>query len=730
MHRRASVRGAWTRGWFGAALAVAIVPVAADANAEVREHARVPIAMSPALARGRIDVVRLAIEGIPVRGAFDVVHVDHGGHARTIASRRPRQAPELAPADARIDAHEATRRALATLPAATSTTTPESPPVLVYRVVLDTPVLAWEVQLRFSSRPEPTRKTLWISATSGVVIDERENVFASRARVFAENPSSTPDPIEVTLTDIDAIGPGVPLAGPRVHSLNCVTTAPAEVMPWHDDGDCWAVARTFSDADGNYFVPIPDPIDPASGTDGDDLFAELSMYAHAERFMNVLADRGIPAYRCELSTMLANFRTLPEDSADDPEPLNNAYYTDQCDPTKGATMLFGQGTEVDFAFDADVIYHELGHGLVAQLSAEGLGGSRTRPDGVVVDATAINEAIADYVSVMFQGDPQLAEYIGRFWVSQTSPYIRTATNGKRCPDDTIGQGHNDGEPLMAALWSTRVVVGESLDAVVLGSLARLPNDAVLEEMAAALLAVADEAVVAGEMDAEHRGLLERELDARGLIDCPRVITEPDDVTSGRTMYLKKVSASVEPFWPGPMQLRYRVPDDAHELIVEFDLDARGSDDPPEAAILLKRAATPIAFTYDLVARDDAGDPTGASGKIRELTLVGGDWDRRIDAVRVADDAHRVTIGGLQPGEVVHLALVATAAVDATATKVHVVDEFEDDASTSDDEGTQDEAREDLHGTAATASCGCTEGRRAGAPALLVLVFGFARRRRR
>lgn len=706
-----------------------MVPVAAGANAEVREQARVPIAMSPALARGRVEIVRFAIEGIPVRGGFEVVHVDHSGRARTIASRRPRQPAELAPADARIDADQASRRATATLPG-TAATTPESPPVLVYRVVLDTPLLAWEVQLPFSSRPEPTRKTLWISATSGEVIDERENVFASRARVFAENPSSTPDPIEVTLTDIDATGPGVPLAGPRVQSFNCVTTAPAEVMPWHDEGDCWAVARTFSDADGDYFVPIPDPIDPASGTDGDDLYAELSMYVHAERFRNVLAARGIPEYRCELSTMLANFRTLPDDGSDEPEPLNNAYYTDQCDPTKGATMLFGQGSDVDFAFDSDVIYHELGHGLVAQLSAEGLGGSRTRPDGVVVDATAINEAIADYVSVMFQGNPELAEYVGRFWVSQTSPYIRTATNGKRCPDDTIGQGHNDGEPLMAALWATRVVVGEALDPIVLGSLARLPNDAVLEEAAAALLELADEAVAAGEITAEHRTLLERELDARGLLDCPRVITDPDDVTSGRTMYLKKVSTAVEPFWPGPMQLRYRVPDDAHELVVEFDLDPRGSDDQPEAAVLLKRGATPIAFTYDLVARDDAGDPTGASGKIRELTLVGGDWDRRIEAVRIADDAHRVVIGGLQPGEVVHLGLVATAEVDATATKVRVVDDFEDDDSTSDDAGMDDEAREDVHGTAATASCGCTEARPTAMRALLVLALaGLGRRRR-
>jgi hypothetical protein len=676
--------------------------------------------MSSSLARGRLDVVRFAIAGIPLRGAFEVQHTDASGRTRIVASRRPSAAPELSATDARIDAAEATRLAIAAELPAASATEPEAPPELVYRVLQGTPVLAWEVQMPFSSRPEPTRKTLWISANSGEVIDERENVFASRARVFAENPSSTPEPIEVSLTDIDATGPGVPLVGPRVQSFNCVMTAPAEVMPWHDDGDCWAVSRTFSDANGDYFVPIPDPIDPASGTDGNDLFAELSMYAHAERFMNVLADRGIPDYRCDLSTMLANVRTLPEDEDDEYDPLNNAYYTDQCDPTKGATMLFGQGSEVDFAFDADVIYHELGHGLVAHLSAEGIGGARTRPDGLVVDATAINEAIADYVSVMFQNDPDLAEYVGRFWVSQTSPYIRTATNGKRCPDDTIGQGHNDGEPLMAALWGTRVVVGESLDPIVLASLARLVNDATLEEAAAALLEVAGEAVEAGEMDPQHHALLYRELDARGLIDCPRVITDADEVTDGRTMYLKKTSTAVEPFWPGPMQLRWQVPEGAHEVVVAFDLDPRGTSDQPEAAILVKRGSSPIAFTYDLVARDDAGDPTGESSKIRELTLVGGDWDRQVPAVRIADDDHTVVIGGLQPGEVVHLALVATAPVDATATQVRVVTDADEDGEGSSDGGDTSDVREDVHATSSTASCACTPDR--GADPLLVVVL--------
>ena len=725
-------------------LSAATTQVAADASALAgeREAGRVPVAMSTTLARGRIEVRTFAIEGIPLRGAFEVLHIDAQGHTRPLVVRRPMRPVESASRTMAaglgvlpIDAAMAAQRALALAPDPTRDADTEGPPILVYRLILGTPVLAWEVQLEFSSTPEPTRKTLWLSASTGVLLDERENVFSSRARVFAENPSSTPEPIEIELTDIDARGPGVPLIGPRVQSFNCVTTPPFEIQPWHDEGDCWAVARTFSGAAGDYFVPLPDPIDPASGTFGDDLYAELSMYVHGERFLNVLAERGITQYRCDLSTMLANFRTLPEAGDEAIVALNNAYYTDQCDPEKGPTMLFGQGTDVDFAFDSDVIYHELGHGVVALLTPDGLGGARPRPDGLVVDATAINEAMADYVSVMFQNDPYLAEYVGRFWSSQSTPYIRSATNTKRCPDDTVGLAHHDGEPLMAALWATRVEVGVGLDAIVLASLARLASDATLEEAAAAILAVASESRDAGDLTDLQYALLERELVVRGLTDCPRVITDPAAVAEGRTMFLRKVSASVQPFWPGPMQLRYEVPDDAHELVVAVDLSTRGSGEPT-AAVLVKRGASPIAFTYDLVARDDAGDPTGAATKVRELTLVGGDWDQRFEATRIAGDAHEVEVGGLQPGEVVYLAVVATANVDVTASNVRVVDGRDHDAlgSSSDDGQGDGQVREDVHGSEASASCACTSAG-PGAPWAVVVVPGLrlvalGRRRRR
>ena len=106
---------------------------------------------------------------------------------------------------------------------------------------------------------------------------------------------------------------------------------------------------------------------------------------------------------------MANFRDLEPDGLSPYSPLDNAYWTGECDPEDGPTMLFGQGTDVDFAYDGDVIYHELGHGMVAHLTPAGLNQPAMRDDGYLRDARALNEGFADYFAIMVTDDPYLAE---------------------------------------------------------------------------------------------------------------------------------------------------------------------------------------------------------------------------------------------------------------------------------------------------------------------------------
>jgi len=674
--RSALVVAAWLSLPASVALAAPGSPALDLSVARVR-----PLQLSPALAGGRIEHRELAMHGVPIRGAYETVRIGPDGTEELLSSRHPATEPQLWPSDARISAAAVPGLVAAHRGAHGGPDEPtlERPPELVYLLVLDQPVLAWETQLALSMWPEPSRPTVWVSAATGRILREIEQVRSSRARIFAENPSKTPEPIEVELVDLHVTAAGLPLTGPRVQSYNCVSDETAEVSPWWDEDECYPEQLVRSDADGNFFVPTPDVVYVEANVEVSDLYAELSMYVHAERFIEAMKAKGILEFRCALSSMLANVRNLEPSSDYDWSPLNNAYYTDQCDAEEGPTMLFGQGSSVDFGYDGDVIYHELGHGLVALLTPDGLGDLRMRHDGTLGDASGLNEALADYFSIMLTDDPYLAEYVGRF--GSSGGYIRNAENGSVCPQDIVGESHNDGEPFTAALWATRKRLEADgklvLDQAVLEALMAMSPDADLEEATARVLEAAERHGRQGELAADELELLHRSFEARGLVDCPRVITDPERVRGGRTMHLRRTGDEIHPFYPGPTQLRYEVPPDAHDMVVAFTLKPYRSSGPVEARVLIKREDAPIEFEYQLVAVDDPPidppeDPEEVpTDPVQEVVLVTGDWELELTASLVAENDYELELGGLEPGQVLHVALVNISPDNAVASGVLV-----------------------------------------------------------
>ncbi|MEM6295213.1 MAG: M36 family metallopeptidase [Myxococcota bacterium] len=717
-------------GLLACALGLPRAASAADASLTMQTVRRVPFRAGNASA---LDVVAPVLHGIPVRRASRTVPVDGAGTWLRAPSAPTLAAPQVEPDEAAVAA-EALPELVAEALGADAPTAFESAPTLVYVAVLGRPVLAWEVQLPLTLRPTPSRRTLWMSAMTGRLLDEVEQVRSAQARVFLENPSTTPEPTEVTLPRIESVPPGGVLESETIAAFNCVAEPPKTVPDWVDEGDCYPVHSAMADADGNFFPRVPDVIIEGDNVQADDAYAELSMFFHGARFLDVLADKGVPQFQCEQATMLANVRALTPTDDLDFEPVNNAFYTNQCDPERGVAMLFGQGSDVDFAYDGDVVYHELGHGVVAMLTPEGLNGRKLREDGSLVDAGGMNEAIADYMAYMMTDDPRVGEYVGRFWTATSRTEIRTGENTKTCPDDTIGQVHNDGEPFAAALWSVRARVGPSVDTLVLRALPRMPSDASLEEGAAALLVTAAELVDEGTWDDDDVTLLERALSTRGLLDCPRVITDQDEVEDGRTMHLRRRNATLQPFLPGPMQLRYVVPPGTERLEVQFGL--RGVDDEGNtAAVLVKRADAMIRFSYDLIALDDPGDATGETGRIREVTLVEGDWDLELEPVEQPGGGYVAVVPNMREGEVVHIAMGGLSTADMVATGVSMVpvgaDENEAEAETETDGDAPGDGDSEAVFASETSAGGC--GCQGGAGSAILgpwLLLPMLRRRRR
>jgi MYXO-CTERM domain-containing protein len=696
---------------------------------------------SPAVIRHR----ELTLFGVPIRGAFETVR-DTGDGGAVVAGRRPTRLPQLRPSQARVPAAALPARIAEALDLPT-VPTPATAPELVYLMVLDTPVLAWEVDLPMTVWPAPDRRTVWMSAATGRLLQEQQHVFSSRTRAFLENPSKTPDPIEIVLGGLDVSVAGQPLAGTRLRSLNCVDEPAGDPLPWWDEGECYAQSTVLSDESGDFFVTLPDIIDVGDNVQPSDGYAEVSMYVHADRFLTHMASLGIPGFACEESVLVANFRALAPTSTLPFDPLNNAYFTGECDPDGGPTMLFGQGSDVDFGYDGDVVYHEMGHGIVAHVTPEGLGNRAKRADGFLLDARALNEFFADYLSLSLTGDPELAEYVGRFWASNARPYIRSAENERVCPDSIANQEHNDSEPMTAAMWSTRRQAPDprGVDRLVLETLARLPSDATLDGAATTMLEVADVLLDEGTLDPNTVDVLVRALDARGLIDCPRIITDAEAVAAGKRFGLIRVNEAVAPFWPSPMQLRYEVPAGADDVVVRMQYRAGEPEDPLDPRILIKVGDSPIAFTYDLAAVDVPPSEPVAEGEpppddALELVLVGGDWDHELSPTRLTTNEYELRLGGYQPGEVVYVTVVNAATANANVSDLRVLSsaEFEEPPEETGGDVDPDDAPEEVAPGAVNSGCGCrhpaatTAGPSgaSGLPWLTVLLLLGRRRRRR
>jgi len=640
--------------------------------------------------RGPIELVthRFTLHGLPLRGAYESVTRSADGLARVVASRTEIAAPQHLPEAARLSAEDAIAVARAQLGVE-----PRRDPALVYQLVLGRPLLAWELSLPLSLAPVPSLRTVWISAITGRILHERDAAWHSRARVFPQNPSSTPEPVDVELTTLDVTEPGLPLASAGLEVRGCGDVPEGEPPAWWAEGMCLPRALALSNEDGDWFVPLPNIGLVADNRAFDDAYAEVAAYHHVERFLDVMRERGLASARCERFTVVVNRHEL--DQAQQPVPIDGATYIDTCNADVSPTLVVGQGKEVDYAYDADVLYHEMGHSVVQQLAPDGLSERRFAPWGVVSEAGAINEGLADYFAMSVSGDPLVAEYVGRFDGTGGTPWLSTGDNPATCPDDLVGEWHDDGRTIAGALWTMRWRLGVVVDELVLRTLPRLPPDAVLDEFGAEALDVAQELHAEGTLDDFGVALVERALVARGLRDCVHVIDDSALVANGKRMELL-ADARLVPFTPGPFQLRMRVPDDATEVTLFVTLFAADHGEPT-ASFLVKRGGEPIEFTYEAIEGPDA-----------EGFEVVGDHhvELEAEALNDADFIARLTV---DPGEVLHVALVNRSAIRASAVSFFVAP-----------------SEPELHAD----GCVCAAGEPGAAWGLGLLVLLGVRRRRR
>ncbi|GMV40687.1 MAG: hypothetical protein AMXMBFR64_24030 [Myxococcales bacterium] len=371
---------------------------------------------------------------------------------------------------------------------------------------------------------------------------------------------------------------------------------------------------------------------PASDKDGNDAFAELMMYWHVNHIHDWFKDSfGMSSLDFSMDALVnVQFSIyggwLPFDNAAFIPKESLAQLGLPLD-LNGDSIIFGQGTNVDFSYEADVIYHEYTHAMIGT----------TRLMGVTLDAygptnlpSAMNEGFADYFAATLADDPLMGAYAlsnvsSIFTSAPPMDLSRDLSVMKRCPDDLTTEFHADGEIVGSAMWSIRAQLGPAAaDAIILKAIQTFTNATTIDG--------ASEAIIeeAGKLDPPRDAEVEQILRDHGMLGCNRVMPYkaflatggdslpleiPGTSTTGLPQFFKWV--------PGFVQWRYTQPTGKAGFSIMLKIAAGGvggfgGGSLPTLSLLAKRGGQPITYAY-------AGATTTHDAEV-EIPLVQGKSD--------------------------------------------------------------------------------------------------------
>lgn len=428
------------------------------------------------------------------------------------------------------------------------------------------------------------------------------------ARVYKVSPTEdNKQTTEVTLRHItDASGK---LTGKWVEVWNCLPEEGGQKLSIELSGMsltgslCVMKQSALPDKNGTYLQYAP----PKSDTAGNDAFAELMMYHHVTTYHDHLAQTLGMSHLAKAGPLkaivnlqgkadlfggwvgLPNAAFIPKSSGD----LLKQYGVDILAGRDG--IVFGYNNimptlpEVNFAYDASVIYHEYTHYSVG----EALWLPALDKYGVDPTPKGLNEALADYFPSSYTGKSKLGTYaLGKS--------ARDLAGSYACPGHIVGEEHVDGQVASAALWAARAVLGASVaDRAFANAMVTFTARTNFELAATAFLAEVKK--LSPDKEAQVRKIFTDS----GLLGCVRLRKHQDLASAGSygpgfagtAMVPNVFSGGV----PGYLQYSYEIPAGTKELTIEYagssgSLMGMGGA-KADLSIALRKGGSPITYDY-------------------------------------------------------------------------------------------------------------------------------------
>lgn len=246
--------------------------------------------------------------------------------------------------------------------------------------------------------------------------------------------------------------------------------------------------------------------------------------------------------------------------------------------TGADTLMIFQGNSADAAYDATVIQHEFGHGVVYATANLSISSVASDSYGANNEGGALHEGFADYIAAAFNDTPEVGPYFGPRVAAgagqSANGALRNLTNQDRCPSVLWGEVHQDSMHVAEALWAARTGPfagtdnGHTFDTAFYAMLVSITPDADFAQMAAAMSARVAEAFPSISDASQQMSDI---FTNRGVIGCTKVL----DVGSANLPreYFGVVQVQTSSQVPGPLQ--FRVPGGAGVATVHFTAQSQG-----------------------------------------------------------------------------------------------------------------------------------------------------------
>lgn len=557
------------------------------------------------------------LDGADLRGELPVVATTADGAVRRVHGRLPDRIDRR---PALVDADRATELAIDALrPLGAATARGEA--ARTWWVQGGEAHLAHAVALATLGDGPATWEVV-IGAADGAVLALRRTSATAEARVYDPNP---------ILADLSTVPlPAPDLLGPWADARSCTAVGDGTLF---DLGVCGTWSRqAVPDTGGDYVFA------PADGATHDP-FAEVQAWYHADRMLTWLdATYGL---RLPYGTidLFVNF------------PLANAFFGD-FDGDGQPDISFGHEptTGVDFGYDADVVYHELGHAVVGMLAPD-LPFLKADSLGMDWVSGSVNEGVADVFAMVLTGDPDVGEYAGSAFGRRA---IRELGTLRTCPRALEGEVHADGEILGSMAWRLMQhpdVGPERVGDLAVGAIPLWGPDVTWAKVGESWAWAAGDLLDAGVLsEAGHEAVLATLAEA-GLDGCERIDTLHRNVP--RSFYL--LSAGLEAPYdhiPSAAQVAIDVPVGADRWLVE-ELEFYAS--PGLGWSLVGRVGAPVEHTTLSLAGLAIATPTAYDWIVdvdSDQVVLGPDGD----APLVPGERLYLSITGRDVGDIEPLAL--------------------------------------------------------------------------